>query len=71
MYSPPRRQVREGENALLFSNCSSSLSCCLLSFAHFANSSWLLVEFISVRTFRNWLFNSLCSAADCGDAKLM
>lgn len=31
---------RDGKgDKLLFSNCSTTLSCCLRSFAHFANSS--------------------------------
>lgn len=40
-----------GDDALIFSSSSSILSCCRRSFAHLANSSWLLVAFRSRRTF--------------------
>jgi len=69
----PRYSLEEskGEVVLAFSNCSNSLSCCLLSFAHFANSSWLLVAFISFRTFMNWLFRFRCSAANLEEETLL
>lgn len=40
-----------GGDALIFSSSSNILSCCRRSFAHLANSSWLLVAFKSRRTF--------------------
>jgi hypothetical protein len=60
------RSLKNGVQVFLlfFSSCSKTLSCCLLSLAHFANSSWLLVAFNSVRNLRNCAFNSLCSAED-------
>lgn len=41
-----------GGDALIFSSSSSILSCCRRSFAHLANSSWLLVAFRSRLTLR-------------------
>lgn len=53
---------REG-SVLAASSCSSSLSCCRRSFAHLANSSWLLVAFSSPRTFKYSACSFLCCAA--------
>lgn len=51
---------------LFFSSSSSILSCWRRSFAHFANSSWLLVAFRSRRTFRYDFCSSRCSRI-CAD----
>ncbi len=53
-----------GLHILVFSSCSSSLSCCLRSLAHLANSSWLLVAVNSRRTLRYSACVLRCSAAD-------
>lgn len=44
--------LQVGGDALIFSSSSSILSCCRRSFAHLANSSWLLVAFRSRLTLR-------------------
>lgn len=49
---PGKVVVVGGGDALIFSSSSSILSCCRRSFAHLANSSWLLVALRSFRTVR-------------------
>lgn len=55
-------------NALFCSSFSSSLSCCLFSFAHFANWSWLLVALSSSRTRRYSFCTCLFSTASLDDS---
>lgn len=50
-------------DVLFFSSSSSSLSCCRRSFAHLANSSWLLVALSSLWTLRYSVCILRCSAA--------
>lgn len=56
-------------DALFCSSCSSSLSCCLFSFAHFANWSWLLVALSSSRTRRYSFWAFLFSTASLDDSR--
>lgn len=49
-------------SVLFFSSCSSRLSCRRRSFAHLANSSWLLVACRSRRHARNSFCSLRCSA---------
>lgn len=59
----------ERGDVLAASSCSNSLSCCLLSFAHLANSSWLLVALSSPLTRRYSACSVLCLAA-CWDVEI-
>lgn len=49
-------------DVLFASYASMALSCRLRSFAHFANSSWELVAFISRLSWSTSRFKRLCSA---------